>query len=342
MPDAYAILRGIERKYGKIRSFKLMRDSESAANYLPYFWAELDKPENFKGNEVIQVLAPDIDRRRPGGPGLDDLEGLLAPPDPIKVEQVEEWQSVTDRMVHEAQSRQPKKPKYIDVKIQLSATEQRSQSQPYSQNDQFLISDAFLKWGGFSSTSVTDSTNLEKVLKKSRTVVEEHKSDLAELEEQGLDNVDLVEEPIPAPEPVFNYEFDEPVIVEEQARVLPQPERTQIASKVSLSQSIKEKSQQGIPLTKRERMLMKTALLPRTPSPSTKERIPSATEKVPLVQPVVIETKDTEAPKVKEEIKAETKDEKQAAVPEEQKLQTDEDRKGFQDKLLRLVGGKWF
>jgi hypothetical protein len=199
-----------------------------------------------------------------------------------------------------------------------------------------------LKWGGFSSTSVTDSTNLEKVLKKSRTVVEEHKSDLAELEEQGLDNVDLVEEPIPAPEPVFNYEFDEPVIVEEQVRVLPQPERTQIASKVSLSQSIKEKTQQGTPLTKRERMLMKTALLPRTPSPSTKERIPSATEKVPLVQPVVIETKNTEAPKVKDEIKAETKDEKQAAVPEEQKLQTDEDKKGFQDKLLRLVGGKWF
>jgi hypothetical protein len=99
-----------------------MKDSESAANYLPYFWAELDKPENFKGNEVIQVLAPDIDRRRPGGPGLDDLEGLLAPPDPIKVEQAEEWQSVTDRMVDEAQSGQPKKPKYIDVKIQLSGS----------------------------------------------------------------------------------------------------------------------------------------------------------------------------------------------------------------------------
>jgi hypothetical protein len=89
-------------------------------SYQPFFWVELEIPENFKGTEFIQVPATNFDRRREGGPGLDDLQGLLTLPDPSAAGKAGEWQSVTDQMLDEDQSDEEARLKVIDVKIESS------------------------------------------------------------------------------------------------------------------------------------------------------------------------------------------------------------------------------
>jgi len=320
MPDAFAMVRGIERKYGKVKSFKLMRDSEVTTAYHPFIWAELKDPSNFKGTAVIQVPIPERDRHRPGGIGLDDLQGLLESPDPSEQEEV--WRSVTEQMV--AESQRTGVAKVFDVRIERSASEELVAQRLISMNRQLRVSNAFIKWGGFSSPTDANTPQLENTIRKSRIHVEEHKSYLAELVEQGSPNLDLVEEPEPQHEPKpFNYTFDEPVVVKAAKPVSqPQKQPREFATNVSTAKSIKEKQEQGIALTKRERTLMQAAQLARTPLLAKNEKL----------GPQVVNTKPVAADRV----------ERPMEMPGEEKMETEEDKKGFQDRLWKLVGGKLF
>lgn len=145
-------------------------------------------------------------------------------------------------------------------------------------------------------------------------MVEEHKSDLKALEDQGLPNKDLVKPPSPPPEPSpFNYEFDDVVAAPEVTQVLseiPAQEQGRVTA-TSMADSIKDKEARGIPLTNRERTLRQAAHLART----------------------TVQVK-TSSPGKRHQHKPQSKG------PE--KPQTEGEKKGFQDKLWNIVGGKWF
>jgi len=303
-------------------------------HYLPYLWVELEKPGNFQGGEIIKVPRSDFDRHRPGGVGLDNLDGLLAPH-----KQGSEWDMYQDELAVQSD----KERKYFDVRVELSAAEETSKPSYVGQNNQFLVSDAFLKWGGFAPPSerTASSSRLEQVLKKSRIVVEEHKSDLEALADQGLPNLDLVEPPPPPPEPKpFIYEFDEVVErPEESITPVSQPQtRKSSASAVSLAQSIREKETNGVPLTKRERALKQAALLARSPKASEFKLRTVAQPSSPLDTPIPVSQKTGAQQPV------ETRPPPKARSPPKPRdqEQTEKERKGFQDKLWNIVGSKWF
>jgi hypothetical protein len=166
-------------------------------------------------------------------------------------------------------------------------------------------------------------------------MVEQRKSNLATSTEQDLTKEEPAEEPEPPQEPAFSYEFDEPEPDKRLHPVAPQPQQAQSASGQSLSQSIKEKMMQGVPLTRRERLLMQAARAGHTPTnemnSSVIEKTPSATEET---GPVVVNAKSAETQRMDSE--------KPVEAPEEPKMHTREDIKGFQNNLWKLIGGKWF
>lgn len=173
-------------------------------------------------------------------------------------------------------------------------------------------------------------------------IVEEHKSDLDALADQGLPNLDLVVPPPPPPEPrPFIYEFDE--VVKRGADLATpssQPQsRKASSSTVSVARAIREKEMKGIPLTKRERALKQASLLARTPTPAQPAlRVVPKPPAPPAAPAVVVEKIQLHKPAPRE-----SRPPPKAKSPESRgQEQTEKERKSIQDKLWNIVGGKWF
>jgi hypothetical protein len=145
MADAFAIVRGVERKYGRIRDFAwtrvrlhirlpryfalliLLQDWEMPQLYQSILWAAFYSGESFdrvpKMGETLHIPAPDVDFTREGGLGFRELEGLLQVSDRIDDEFEAPVPDIMDRVI---ESGDPKKhgsgPRMLDVKVERART----------------------------------------------------------------------------------------------------------------------------------------------------------------------------------------------------------------------------
>ncbi|OSC98393.1 hypothetical protein PYCCODRAFT_1375186 [Trametes coccinea BRFM310] len=81
MPALFALVRGLEKRFGRIREFRVTRDYDISTSYANFFIAEFADPDAIdrvptKGTH-IKVEVPVVPKHRPGGVGLDQLQGLL-------------------------------------------------------------------------------------------------------------------------------------------------------------------------------------------------------------------------------------------------------------------------
>ena len=67
---------------------------------------------------VLQIPVPEAERRRPGGIGIVDLQPFLRQPTGAQ-EEVQEWKSVTERMVDEVDESK-RENKVFDLRLELS------------------------------------------------------------------------------------------------------------------------------------------------------------------------------------------------------------------------------
>ena len=81
---------------------------------------ELEDPSRYSGagTTILQVPVPEVERKRPGGIGIADLQPFLRP-SPKSQEEAQEWQGVTERMVDEVDESK-RKNKMYDLRLEPS------------------------------------------------------------------------------------------------------------------------------------------------------------------------------------------------------------------------------
>lgn len=177
--------------------------------------------------------------------------------------------------------------------------------------DQSHFTEAFIKWGGFSSSRETTGASitptLDHLLESSSQSVEAESS--ATPTEEGTP-------PPPPEEPFkpFNHEFDEPVHYTEPET----PAHSQAATTSSKPQSLWTMQREGKPLSKKQKALLQAAAISRTPLPNLEEGVLAG---------------------AKEREEQEVKRSEAGSGP---RMETDEEKKQFQNKIWDLVKGKWF
>ncbi|GJE94642.1 hypothetical protein PsYK624_108130 [Phanerochaete sordida] len=178
--EAYAILRGLERRYGRLKWYRMFRDTEVSDFYQPYIFAQFDSEEALAaiplGRQTVPLEIPIFERAQTGGISLEDLRDLLHPADkvendPIPVftpkekgtpnEQVAAATEATpepEATPHDSETGEETSPtpapttKVINVFIERSA-----KRRDFSSNTTFNLSRvrrmevqrSFAKWGGF-------------------------------------------------------------------------------------------------------------------------------------------------------------------------------------------------
>lgn len=162
MPEGLAVLRAIERKYGKLKHFMFLRDPQCRDMYQPFFYAELESMVDLEqipeGRQAIQLEVPIFERPPPGGIGLEHIDGLLTPEE--KVDDYATTPSLVERVAEQvstegtAADAPPPTTRVIDVQIERSSRKQSLRSGPnfsLSEERQLQVSKSIVQWGGFYS-----------------------------------------------------------------------------------------------------------------------------------------------------------------------------------------------
>ncbi|KAH9888451.1 hypothetical protein C8Q73DRAFT_710214 [Cubamyces lactineus] len=150
MPALLAMVRGLEKRFGRVREFRVARDSDVPSHYLGYFIAEFAEEEAYRrvpeNGTHIKVQVPVSSRDRPGGVGLDELQGLL---------QAEQWDpdyDVPSKAINpfptpEVAEQRPTR--IVELVVQRSEKNKIEEvyRRPMQQSQRFGI--AFYRWGGF-------------------------------------------------------------------------------------------------------------------------------------------------------------------------------------------------
>ncbi|KAG8221281.1 hypothetical protein J3R82DRAFT_1447 [Butyriboletus roseoflavus] len=146
MVDALHGLRAIERQFGCIRDYRLLRDSEIRSEYQAICWAAFDSPRSLlrvpPQGTTLKVVLPPLLGRPAGGPGLDDLRSLLVP----------ENRSKSNPSSSQDESQKPTRFVVLSIKRAGAAITFRSTVKPplRSRAMKAAIGHGFLEWGGFA------------------------------------------------------------------------------------------------------------------------------------------------------------------------------------------------
>ena len=231
-----------------------------------------------------------MERKRPGGIGIADLQPFLRPSLEAQ-EELHEWTGVTERMVDEVDESK-RTSKVFDLRIEPSSeclffhvvVAQRlrnlfttpstaapilPQFQSMDQQKYFLLTDAFLRWGGFASSSVRGAEGADRIARPTFDLLVERAPNFSRPREPSAarkGGAPPVEERTHKP---FNYEFDEPV----HCTGIQTPVPSQ-ADKVSSkkSPSLLAMKREGKRLSKKQQALLQAAAISRTPLPKSEER----------------------------------------------------------------------
>ena len=279
-----------------------------------------------------------MERNRPGGVGIADLQPFLRPSLEAR-EEVQEWKGVTERMVDEVDESN-RKNKVYDLRLEPSGMclferqvhefHEKTHNpctdphgtvfhNPLSPDKYFLLTKAFVEWGGFApspsqaTTGPSATPTFDRLIKRGSKVVKTNRPATTTTTAAAEDEPHPP--PVEAPYKPFNYEFDEPVhSTKTQTSVSSQAEKASSAQPKSLLTMQRE----GKRLSKKQKALLQAAAISRTPLPNPEEK-------------ALAEAKE------KQEREA-----KGIEADSEPKMETDEEKKQFQDKVWSLVKGKWF
>ncbi|KAG2069656.1 hypothetical protein BDR04DRAFT_1101304 [Suillus decipiens] len=147
MVDAFAVIRGVERKFGRIREYRFIRDGEVTSDYQTLCWAAFQSEDSMNFIPVdgitINVPAATQDPTIPeGGPGLAHLQGLFDAKDVDS--------SSPPTYSAEGPSTQPR---LIELTVKRAASDLRfnGDSTPLNitKGRRVAIGHNFYEWGGF-------------------------------------------------------------------------------------------------------------------------------------------------------------------------------------------------
>lgn len=308
----------------------IIQDGEIPSTYFSYFWVELEDPSSYSDSatSVLQVPVPELERNRPGGIGIADLQPLLRPSLESQ-EEAYEWSGVTERMVDEVDETKRTTQVY-DLRIELSGkcmffmlsvhripessftTPSTAPFRPSFQNigtrKYPMLTQAFVKWGGFASSpaqgpeaaGTSTRPTFDRIIERAPPAAKPEQPPAAEDNEAPP-----VEE---EPHKPFNYEFDEPVrSMDTKTPVLPKADKTSVGT----PQSLLTMRREGERLSRKQKALLQAAAISRTPL-------------------LNFEAKEKE--------ERETNDE----AAQRHKAEMDEEKKRIHSKVWDLVRSKWF
>ncbi|KAG2153277.1 hypothetical protein DEU56DRAFT_849283 [Suillus clintonianus] len=147
MVDAFAVVRGVERKFGRIREYRFIRDGEVDSEYQMLCWAAFQSEDSMnlipeKGIDMSVPAATQDPTIPEGGPGLQHLRGLLDPKDVNS--------SGPSTYSAEGPSTQPR---LIELNVQRAASDLRFKGDNTPLNitkgKKIAIGHSFYEWGGF-------------------------------------------------------------------------------------------------------------------------------------------------------------------------------------------------
>lgn len=295
---------------------------------------ELEDPSRYlaAATTVLQIPVPEVERKRPGGIGIADLQPFLRPSLDAQ-EEKHEWTGVTERMVDEVDESK-RTSKVYDLRLEPSskclflvslahrasessfATPSSDLSAPPPQTLErrryLQLAEAFVKWGGFASSSIRGDEAAGPGARPTLDLLIERAPKLVKTKwPSGLkeDEAPPVEE---EPHKSFNYEFDEPV----HSTDIQTPLSSQ-ADKASpeKSQSLLIMQREGKRLSKKQKALLQAATISRTPFPNFEEK------------------------EVEKKAERESDGDEAAQGP---RAEIDEERKQIHNRLWNLVRSKWF
>ncbi|KAG1746478.1 hypothetical protein EDB19DRAFT_1689844 [Suillus lakei] len=147
MIDAFAVVRGVERKFGRIREYRFIRDGEVNSEYQMLCWAAFQSEDSMslipeKGINMSVPAATQDPTIPEGGPGLEHLQGLFDAKDIDS--------STPSTYPAEGPSTQPR---LIELIVQRAASDLRfnGDSSPLNltKGRRIAIGHSFYEWGGF-------------------------------------------------------------------------------------------------------------------------------------------------------------------------------------------------
>ncbi|KAH9949246.1 hypothetical protein B0H21DRAFT_729166 [Amylocystis lapponica] len=338
MPEALALLRAIERRFGRIRDYSILRDPDLPQLYAPFFWVAFRDAESYKRvpatSTMIKVEVPIVDRVRPGGVGLDDLQGLISPQGytddiPGDVERLHR-----DYVPADGAAAPPTRV----VEIRIEHSRKRYFLQPRdgvsARPGRFQLREGFYSWGGFApDTAGRDAPRMRQAREKWEAFRQSRRSALgdappktgperAEHEHERDSGRDAwaqleggaVRVPGADVPPSLSVDAASPVLEREPAIPVSavsegEPARTQVPVTEPASSARVPPAEPLVPkLSRRERILAQARENARTPLPAS----------------VKATAEEREAERRKEYEEAERV------------------RLSMRDRLFKIIGGKWF
>ncbi|KAI5988096.1 hypothetical protein EDD15DRAFT_2371818 [Pisolithus albus] len=154
MVDALSAIREVERKFGRVRDYRPLRDADLPSEYQAIFWVAFESPESLKlvpSSGVTLKVPVSVRESQEGGPGLSDILGLLEPRERDRLDRP----SAT-LLGDLGREKSDETVRTIDVEVRrVSETEirYRNITRPpiRSRAMKAAIGHAFLDWGGFAS-----------------------------------------------------------------------------------------------------------------------------------------------------------------------------------------------
>lgn len=154
MVDALSAIREVERKFGRIRDYRPLRDADLPSEYQAIFWVAFESPESFKlvpPSGVTLKVPVSVRESQEGGPGLSDILGLLEPRERDRLDR-----PATTLLGDLSREKSDETVRTIDVEVRrVSETEirYRNITRPpvRSRAMKAAMGHAFLDWGGFTS-----------------------------------------------------------------------------------------------------------------------------------------------------------------------------------------------
>ncbi|KAG2347473.1 hypothetical protein BDR05DRAFT_958170 [Suillus weaverae] len=147
MVDAFAIVRGVERKFGRIREYRFIRDGEVNSEYQMLCWAAFQSEDSMglvpEMGINLSVPAATQDPTIPeGGPGLEQLQGLF------------DSEDVNPSSPPTCSAKGPlTQPRLIEINVQRAASDLRfngvSSPLNLTKGRRIAIGHSFYEWGGF-------------------------------------------------------------------------------------------------------------------------------------------------------------------------------------------------
>ncbi|KII95665.1 hypothetical protein PLICRDRAFT_170285 [Plicaturopsis crispa FD-325 SS-3] len=153
MTEGLAILRGVEKKYGRIREYRFIRDYERPEKYQKFFWADFQDPESFRlvsteGDNIQVRVPPAKNSELDGGLSLQDIDALLEPQSQNNEKDSADWMDVASKSQVDGSEMQ-----VVDVRIERRAyhfEKNDSEAIEATRNKKLATGHAFCQWGGFA------------------------------------------------------------------------------------------------------------------------------------------------------------------------------------------------